>query len=157
MTQHVVQAYQQAPWRSQVQAIGLFLLGLVVTALVAGLYLSISAQTSAEGIAIQNLESQREDLERQIADLKTQVGMLTSNTQMQLRAQALGYQITDPQSTTYMVVPNYYGRQSAEFAPTNAPQTQTSSLLKSDYTESLWEWLFQGAIQLNNSMGGGME
>jgi cell division protein FtsL len=157
MTQHLIQAYQQAPWRSQVQAIGLFLLGLVVAALVAGLYLSISAQTSAEGIAIQDLETQREGLERQIADLKTQVGLLTSASQMQQRAKGLGYQVTDPQNTTYMVVPSYPGRQAAELAPTNAPQTQTRSLLKSNYTESLWEWLFQGALQLNNSMGGGLE
>ena len=157
MTRHVTQAYQQAPWRSQVQAIGLFLLGLVVAALVAGLYLSISAQTSAEGIAIQDLESQRDDLQQQIADLKTQVGMLTSDAQMEQRAKALGYQQTDPNSSTYMYLANYPGRQAAEFAPLTAPQTQTQSILKSDYTQSLWEWLFQGALQINNSMGGGLE
>jgi hypothetical protein len=157
MTQHLIQAYQQAPWRSQVQAIGLFLLALVVAALVAGLYLSISAQTASEGIAIQDLETQREDMERQIADLKTQVGLLTSASQMEQRAKAMGYQPTDSNNTTYMVVSTYPGRQAAEFAPINAPQIQTRSLLKSDYTESLWEWLFQGALQLNNSVGGGLE
>ena len=157
MTQHLIQAYQQAPWRSQIQAIGLFLLGLVIAALVAGLYLSISAQTSAEGIAIQDMENQREDLTRQIADLKTQVGLLTSASQMQQRAKNLGYQVTDSGSSTYMVVANYPGRQAAELAPTNAPQIQTQSLIKSDYTKSLWEWLFQGALQINNSIGGGLE
>ncbi|MDR3575927.1 MAG: hypothetical protein P4L50_18850 [Anaerolineaceae bacterium] len=157
MTQHVIQAYQQAPWRSQVQAIGLFLLALVVAALVAGLYLSISAQTSAEGIAIMNLENQKEDLQRQIADLKTQVGMLTSASVMQQRAQALGYQVTDSSNSTYMDVANYPGRQAAELAPTDPPQVQTQSLIKSDYTESLWGWLFQGALQINNSVGGGLE
>jgi cell division protein FtsL len=157
MTQHVIQAYQQAPWRSQIQAIGLFLLALVVAALVAGLYLSISAQTSAEGIAIQNLETHKEDLERQIADRKTQVGMLTSATQMEQRAKALGYQPTDSSNSTYMVIAGYPGRQAAELAPVNAPQTQSQSIIKSDYTESLWEWLFKGALQINNSVGGGLE
>lgn len=157
MNQHVIQAYQQAPWRSQVQAIVLFLVALVVVALVSGLYLSISAQTSAEGIAIQNLETQRDDLERQIANLKTQAGQLSSASQMEERAKALGYQETDPSNITYMVIAGYPGRQAAQLAPINPTQSQPQSLIKSDYTESLWEWLFQGALQLNNSMGGGLE
>jgi hypothetical protein len=76
---------------------------------------------------------------------------------MQARAKALGYQITDSNNSTYMLIADYPGRQAAELAPSDAPQTQTQSLIKSDYTQSLWEWLFQGALQINNSMGGGLE
>jgi hypothetical protein len=45
MTQNVTQAYQQTPWRLQLQRFGLFLLGLVIIGLVAGLYLYITAET----------------------------------------------------------------------------------------------------------------
>jgi hypothetical protein len=46
--QSLTQAYSQAPWRKQMQIIGLFLLVLVLTALV-GIYLSVTARAAAVG------------------------------------------------------------------------------------------------------------
>ena len=55
MKNRLLQAYKQAPWRIQIQWIGLFLLGLVLVASIIGLYLSISAQAAASGRSIQFL------------------------------------------------------------------------------------------------------
>ncbi len=40
----LTQAYSQAPWRKQLQLIGIFLVVLVFFALVAGIYLSVTAR-----------------------------------------------------------------------------------------------------------------
>jgi len=52
MAQNLIQAYRQAPWRTQLQWIGFFLLGLVIIVTVAGLYLSITAQSTTAGVEI---------------------------------------------------------------------------------------------------------
>jgi len=83
MAKNLIQAYRQAPWRTQIQWIGLFLLGLVGIVLMTGLWLSITAQATAAGVEIQNLEYEREDIQRKIADLKTQYAYLTSAAVME--------------------------------------------------------------------------
>ncbi len=154
MTQRLVQAYRQAPWRSQVQGIVIFLVGLAIVALVALLYRSISAQTAAAGVTIQDLEATRDDLERQIEDLKTQNAFLTSTTEMEKRARDLGFQEIDPQKIMYIVVAGYPGRQTASLAPSTNLSVSQRTLIKPVYTESLWEWLFQGALNVSENMGG---
>ena len=57
MEKDLLQAYKQAPWRTQIQRVGAFLLVVVVIAVIAGLYLNISGQSAATGRRIQNLES----------------------------------------------------------------------------------------------------
>ena len=61
------QAYSQTPWRKQLQVIGAFLLVVVVSALVAGIYLSVTSQAATLGRQIQDMQirmdgSQRLDL-----------------------------------------------------------------------------------------------
>jgi hypothetical protein len=62
MTQNMTQAYQQTPWRIQLQRFGLFLLGLVVIGLVAGLYLFITAESVSAGVEIQSNEWEKESI-----------------------------------------------------------------------------------------------
>lgn len=49
------QAFQQAPWRIQLQIIGKILVGVVLAALVAGVYLNVSARTAAAAIETETL------------------------------------------------------------------------------------------------------
>ena len=51
----IVQKVRQAPWRVQRQWIGLFLLGLVVMAMVAGIYLNVTVRATLAGREIQAL------------------------------------------------------------------------------------------------------
>ena len=49
----ITQAYSQTPWRKQVRMIGVFLLGVVIIATVASLYLNVRARTVALGREVQ--------------------------------------------------------------------------------------------------------
>ncbi len=88
----LTQAFKQAPWRNQVQFAGLFLLALVVVILVASVYLSISGRAAAAGLSAYNLNLERQDLERAIADRKAQIAILTSSNVMESRAKELGFE-----------------------------------------------------------------
>jgi hypothetical protein len=49
----ITQAYSQTPWRKQVRMIGIFLLGVVIVATVASVYLNVRARTVALGRELQ--------------------------------------------------------------------------------------------------------
>jgi cell division protein FtsB len=144
MTQSVTQAYQQAPWRNQIKWIVIFMLGLLVVALVAGLYLSISAQSVALGIEIQDYNSNKITIDRNIADLRNQLADLTTTSEMEKRAKDLGYDYLNPDEIEYFVVAGYSGRQTAILAPRSEENDISKAMLDPSYTQSLWEWFFQG-------------
>jgi hypothetical protein len=52
----MVQKVRQAPWREQRQWIGLFLVGLVLVAMVAAIYLNVTVRTAISGREIQLLQ-----------------------------------------------------------------------------------------------------
>lgn len=149
------QAFKQAPWRTQAQWVGLLLLGLVITLLVAGIYLSISGQAATAGIETYNLAYDRRTLERSIADTKAQLALILSSSQMESRATALGFEPADPSNVVYVVVPGYTGKQTAILAPPPGITEPQGAVVKNEYRESLWDWLFQGINRLSNSVGGG--
>ena len=149
MTQSLIQAYRQAPWRGQLKWIATFLLGVIVAALVAGLYLSISAQSVAIGLAIQSKNQEKIVIEQDIADLKNQLGDLTAGPAMLERAKDLGYDYVNPSEIEYILVQGYSGRQTAMLAPKTAPQQYVEPMLSPEYTRSLSEILFQGLMKFN--------
>lgn len=146
MTNRFVQAYRQAPWRSQFQWIVIFLLGLVMLAFVAGIYLTVSEHSATTGREIQQMSAEIDAMSSQIADMETQLAALTSATQMEKRAEGMGFAAIDPASATYLIVPGYIGRQPVVLAPAPGTKSTPASLIRSNYTESLWEWLFQGFL-----------
>ncbi len=146
MTNHLIQAYRQAPWRIQLQWIGIFLLALVVVAGVAAIYLNVSERAATTGREIQSLESDGTEIESQIADLETKLANLTSAVQMEKRAQELGFVLVQSDQVTYLSIPGYTDRPLAELAPAPGPDLVATPLIRPNYTESLWEWLFKGFI-----------
>ena len=149
MTQSLIQAYRQAPWRNQLKWIATFLLGVIVIALVAGLYLSISAQSVAIGLEIQGDNQEKVVLEQDIADMNNQLGDLTSGPVMLARAKALHYDYVNQSNIEYILVSGYAGRQTAEFAPQTSQEEVPADTLNPDYTRSLSEVLFQGLMKFN--------
>ncbi len=89
---NITQAYSQAPWRKQLQFIGLFSLILVFVALIAGIYLNVSAQTASTGRDIQYMKGQIETLDREIEDMQSQIALLLSDHVMEKRAQSMGFE-----------------------------------------------------------------
>jgi hypothetical protein len=149
MTQSLIQAYGQAPWRNQMKWIATFLLGVIVVTLVAGLYLSISAQSVTIGLQIQAANDDKIVKQQEIADLNNTLGDLTAGPAMLARAKALHYDYVDPANIEYIVVAGYSGRQTAVLAPQTAPEVQSKPELNPEYTRSLSEVLFQGLMKFN--------
>ncbi len=154
MNQRIIQAYRQAPWRVQLQWIGMFLLLLVVAMLIAGVYLYVSGQAAESGARIKRLELEREALAIRIADLRTQLALLNSSQVMVERAKDLGFRPARQEDITYLPVEGYAGRPVVFLAPPPTAPRKQANLIRPAYTQSLWDWLYQGAFQIMETRGG---
>lgn len=136
----IIHAYKQAPWRVQRQYVGAFLLAVIAPALVAALYLDLSARTALAGREIQELEIEIASLQRSNADLQTELANLTSAAVMQQRALELGYRPVQPGELDYVFVPGYVPPEPTILlaAADSAPHPYT---LPEEYSQSLLEWL----------------
>ena len=136
----IIHAYKQAPWRVQRQYIGAFLLFVIGTAMVAALYLDVTARTTLAGREIQNLQIEISASQRTNADLETELARLTSSAAMQRRALELGYRPVKPGELDYIFVPGYVSLEpDILLAATDNPPRMDR--LPDEYTESLLEWL----------------
>ncbi len=115
--ENLAQTYSQAPWRRQLQIIGLFSLVLVLIALVAGIYLSVSAKSAAVGRDIQAMQNDIEDLDRDIEDLQSELATILSSSAMEARALQLGFTPLPAEQTVYLKIPGYAARQPVTLAP----------------------------------------
>jgi len=149
----MVQAYRQAPWRIHTQRGALLLIVAILGASILWVMVSVTVQAASAGLDVQDMENKREELQREIAGLKTQYAALTSAQQMQKRAEELGFEPVNPDDITYVVVPGYLGREADVLA--SPPGTNIRPpLVKPAYTQSLWEWLQQGIIDISEQPGG---
>ncbi|HET9587540.1 MAG TPA: hypothetical protein VFO91_02015 [Anaerolineales bacterium] len=135
----IIHAYKQAPWRVQRQWIAAFLLMVVGAAMVAALYLDVTARAAVAGREIQELRSQIAAMQRTNADLETRLANLTSTAEMQRRALELGYRPVQPGELDYVPVPGFFVPEPAIlFAAEDMPLRVQS--LPFEYTQSLLEW-----------------
>jgi hypothetical protein len=135
------QAYSQAPWRKQLQIVGLFLLVVVFIALIASIYLNVSARSAAIGREIQRMQWRLLNDVQQISDLQAELGALYSADEMEKRARGLGFAPVDPEETLFLLVQGYVTRQPARLAPNYQAQVVGAPVLPATYTESLFVWL----------------
>jgi cell division protein FtsL len=134
----MVHKVRQAPWRVQRQWLGLFLLALVAAAMVAGLYLNVTARTALAGREIQLIEAEIAENERINADLTTRLAEQTSTGTMVTRALAMGFRPARPEDLTYVVVPGY--RPPAPVDLSGRVERRAAGLLIPEYTQSLFDW-----------------
>jgi len=139
-------AYSQVPWRRQLQMIIWFLLVLVTIALVAGVYLNITARAVTSGSNIQRMEQDIETIQRTNADLESALADLRSIDSMEKRAKNMGFEVPDPGRVLYFEVPGYIGRQEAILAPTRIQAVAPAVVLPKVYTESLVDWFKDNVI-----------
>ena len=104
---NLFKTYRQASWRIQRQWLGLILLGVILIAMVAGVYLNVTARASLAGREVQMLEEQITENQRTNADLETQLAAQTSTAAMEQRASELGFQPANPEEIVYVFVPGY--------------------------------------------------
>lgn len=154
MAQKLIQAYQQAPWRIQVQRLRTVLLLILMFAIVTGIYLFISAQAAMAGLNIQDGEFYREKMQREIASLKTQLGTVNSIAVMEDRASKAGFKPAPIDQGMYVSVTGYTGKPQVNLAPPSGPDLIPDMKLKPAYTTSLSEWLFRMSAGLKPVSGG---
>lgn len=137
----LTQVYSQAPWRKQLKFIGLFLLLVVFVALIAGVYLDVTARAATMGREILIMQEEIDSLEITIADLETQLAFITSSSNMESRAQTLGFQSVQKDQAMFLIVPGYVTRVDSNMAPPLESLTTVPASLPPDFTESLFDWL----------------
>lgn len=138
--QRLIQAYRQAPWRRQVQWIGLFLAAVIFVAVVAGVYLSVTARAAAYGRNIQDSRAEMDILEKEIENLEIQLASLTSVEMMEARAVELGFRPVQKNQMVYLTVSSYGGRPLANQSVA-AEKSAQKAALPPEFTLSLIEWL----------------
>ncbi|MFZ2094997.1 MAG: hypothetical protein WAV05_00015 [Anaerolineales bacterium] len=155
---HLTHAYSQAPWRRQMYLIGVILLILVCAAIVAGIYLNVTARAAAVGREIQEMQVRVygyhyltsdvnendipiEELEQNIANLTGQLAYLTSYAVMQERVKDLDLKPIDANHIEYIEVPGYVERQTTSLAPPPEPVVVNASTIDPEFKESLFEWV----------------
>jgi cell division protein FtsL len=135
----IIHAYKQAPWRVQRQWVGVFLLAVIGVAMVAALYLDVTARTAVTGREIQELRVQIITVQRENADLETRLADLTSTAAMQRRALELGYRPIQPGELDYVAVPGFVPPEPAILLAAIDATPQADGL-PVEYTQSLLEW-----------------
>lgn len=137
----LLQAYPNAPWRSQVQAIGVFALGVVVIALLAGVYLGISVQAATLGRETQEIQLEILELQRSNADLQTRLAELTSATRMEKMAEQMGFRQLTSYDLEYLAVPGYRTRSEVVLAPAPDRSIADSSSVPPALNQTLFDWI----------------
>jgi hypothetical protein len=135
---NLVKKYRQAPWRVQRQWLGLILLGVAMAALVAGIYLNVTARGTLAGRQVLMLESQITDHKLANADLEVALAEASSTKNMEQHAEALGFHPATTDEITYVVVPGYAPQAEINLSTAN-PQPVVSNM-KPEYTQTLFEW-----------------
>jgi len=154
MNKQILQAYRQAPWRVQLQWIGLFMLGLILIASIAGVYLSISAQAAASGRQIQFLEQDIELMNNEIAELTADLATARSTAKMLERAEALVFSLMNPAMAVYLEIPGFDPTVDLVLAPPRISPMSERPALRSSYKSSLWDWLARQFWNITDSTNG---
>ena len=158
--QQLTHAYEQAPWRKQMYMIGMIMLVLVSVAIVAGIYLNVTARAAAIGRQIQEMQVRvygyhyltneagdgiipLEELEQRIANLTSQLAYITSYQVMQERVKDLNLEPIDGDHIEYIEVPGYIDRQTTSLAPPPVPIVVNASAIDPEFRESLFDWVVE--------------
>ncbi len=166
-------AYSQAPWRKQMYMIGVILLFLVCAAIIAGIYLNVTARAAAVGREIQEMQVRIygyhyltgesgetyipiEELEQKIANLTSQLAFITSYTVMQARVKDLNLTPIGGEQIKYLEVPGYVHRQPTSLAPPPVPVVVNASVIDPQFKESLFDWVTEQARKTANLLSEAM-
>ena len=139
---HFVHAYKIAPWRIQRQWIGNALLAVVGLAMVATLYLYVTASAAIAGREIQDLNAAILASQHASADLQTRLAESTSTSVMETRALALGFEPIKPGEVEYIVVTGYVAPKPMILSSILQLGLRAPSI-PPEYNQSLLDWLNQ--------------
>lgn len=150
MKNRLIQAYKQAPWRVQLQWIGLFLMFVVLISAITGVYLSVNSQAASAGREIQSLESQISTMNDEIAELTADLAEARSSEKYTARAEELGLELLDPAEAVYLEVPGYDPDQTLVFTSSRVNLISETPIVRSSYRSSLWDWFVENIWQVSS-------
>lgn len=141
------QAYQEAPWRKQVQVATSFLTGLISLALLAWVYLSLSSQAVTAGLETRNIFAKNKQIRQLNSDLESHLARLTSSTEMKLRLSKMDFQRVNAQDLVYLMVSGYYESNVRLGTPSSTlglirPKDE-GPLMSPEYNQSWIDWMFE--------------
>lgn len=134
-----IRAERDRSARVQQQWVISFVVIIGMLALLAGLYLNITATASIAGRQIQSLEAEITANEQVNADLETRIATLMSNAILEQRAEALGFSPAERTTLQYMVVPGYFPPQPVNMVSAAAPNQVISA--SPEFNETLIDWI----------------
>lgn len=143
MKNRILQAYKQAPWRVQLQWIGLFLLGLVLVSATTGVYLNISAQAATAGRKIQSLERDIGVINNEIDEKTNELASLRSTKNLMTRAEELGFRLMNPKEAVYLEMTGTNMNTDLVLAPPRVSNITEAPIVRTSYRSSLWDWLVE--------------
>lgn len=146
------QTYSQAPWRMQLQIIGVFSLVLVIIALISSIYLNVSARAATVGRDIQDMQNQIVIQDREIEDLQSKLASILAAPNMESRAREMGFEFVDPEEIVYLAIPGYIERQPAVLAPYTERTVVSAPVTPPEHTEPLFDWLKRQFVRFTNKI-----
>lgn len=162
---HIVQKVHQAPWRVQRQWVVLFLLGLVIVAMVAGVYLNVTVRATLAGREVQILlnpslinpypDSRPNSIatdQRINSELEMQLADLTSVESMRKRAEAMGFQTANPDAMIFVAVTGYVEPSSVDLSTPGSSHT-TAPIILPEYTESWFDYFLNQQTSTTSTGG----
>lgn len=135
----IIHAYRQAPWRVQRQWVAAFLLLVIGAAMVAALYLDVTARAAVAGREIQEMRFEIIAIQRANADLETRLAKMTSTAEMERRATELGYRPVQPGELDYVAVPGFFVPEPEILLAAKDIEARQEALPYA-YSQSLIEW-----------------
>lgn len=157
MTKKFKQAYQQAPWRRQFRSFGLSVMPVIALGMAIALYLVVSAQSAAAGLQIMQMHYDEEEILRQIANQRTELGWITSYKEMQQRVKKMGYDLPSAESVHFMTIPGYQGLGAALIAQPPGTEAKGAPLMNEFYQQSLWDWFLNTFLVDSPGIPGGVK
>jgi hypothetical protein len=125
--------------RFQRQWIITFVAVIAMLALLAALYLNVTASASIAGRQIQYLEVDIVTNEQLNADLETEIATLMSTAVLEQRARAMGFEPVDRTKLEYMLVPGYFPARAVRMVPSAAPAEVLAN--SPEFNETLIDWI----------------
>ena len=161
----IVRKVHQAPWRVQRQWVVLFLLGLVIIAMVAGVYLNVTVRATLAGREVQMLlnpslinpypDSQPNSIatnQRINSELEMQLADLTSVESMDKRAEAMGFQTASPDAMIFVAVTGYVEPSTVDLSTPGSSHI-ASPIILPEYNESWFDYFLNQQTSTTSTGG----
>ncbi len=133
-------ALRGAGWQPQRQVTWLVLLGIVITLIFGGVYLTQIANYATTNREIENLIEERDRLERENESLRADIANLQTVPRLLERAEALGFRPATEDDIEYLVVEGYNPDRSENVVP---PSLEDGYEPEPQYDATFAGWLQQ--------------